>query len=461
MRSRTLSRERREALEEPEPSRTPSPAASEVLRLQTGAGNAAVTRLLQRNGLTHEEQLKADWDGADKADQDRFAGGGRPPGTPEQRYYALAPLYKAKGVARPLVWARDNIRDVRFFNQSTPAHRDLITALDAAEDDLKAQGITEQPFKKAWAFNPRTTSKGSWSNHATGKAIDIDELQNPHLTDLRKKKVINAVTGMDVTSGTPGDALGGKSTYEAIVEMSRRFQDRFTPEGLQKRIDELEADEAALAAEEQMLKDELAAIPKRKKGKLTKDERDAAAEHAKHAKALTQAIKDKHKKVEKADERQDLLESERDRYAKAHARFEKQRARIAELVKEIEELEAQIDTLEAQVAADREALKDDDDDKALDKAARKAKATADRALRTKIIKAEKEQKKLKKAQRAKHKAIADIEGDIDELHRWGADGFMNIKPTLFKALKDAGLDWGGEWGATKDFMHFEVPGNAP
>ena len=38
---------------------------------------------------------------------------------------------------------------------------------------------------------------------------------------------------------------------------------------------------------------------------------------------------------------------------------------------------------------------------------------------------------------------------------------MNIKPTLFKALKDAGLDWGGEWGATKDFMHFEVPGNAP
>jgi hypothetical protein len=459
--------------EEPAPPTTKT-APDKLLDLQATAGNAAVVRLLRQPAtaeaapaageaaVPQEEggdnaQLEADWNNPAYADsQHKFEGGGRPKGTRKERYLKLAPLYKARGIDRPLKWAHENIVEATFFGSKTPAHVDLKTALAAAEADLRKQGHNDKPFKKCWAFNPRTTSKGGWSNHADGKAIDIDPESNPHLTNLRQKKIINALTGMDVTAANPGEAQG-MTAYDAIVEMSKRFDERFSPEGMEKRIGELEADEERLAAEEAAIKVQLGALPKKKRGRLSDEERKKLAEAAKEAKELTKALKAKHAQVAKAQERQDLLESEKARFAKVDAEAQVQRKKIAELLTEIEEVEKQIDALDAQIDAAEDALKeDDDDDKDLTKAARKAKKAADRAARAKIRKDRKALEALKKSRKAKHAAIGKAEGKIDTLHRWGGEGFMDLEPHLVTALKNAGLSWGGEWAGSKDFMHFEV-----
>ena len=76
-----------------------------------------------------------------------------------------------------------------FFGHSTPMHKDLKTALKAAEKKLKDDhAMTEAPFGKCWAFNPRTQTGGQWSNHADGKAIDIDEVTNPRLLANRDRR---------------------------------------------------------------------------------------------------------------------------------------------------------------------------------------------------------------------------------------------------------------------------------
>ena len=407
---------------------------------------------------TDQERWEEDWNTPAYADsQSKFKGGGRPAGDQRQRYFALAPLYKAHGIDRPLQWAHENIHQATFFGAKTPAHDLLTAALAAAEADLIGQGHKDKPFKSCWAFNPRTTSKGGWSNHADGKAIDIDAEHNPHLTNLRQKKIINALTGMDVTAANPGDGMG-KSTYEAIEEMSKRFQDRFSPEGMEKRIDELEAEEAAFAAEEAALKAEIVGLPKNKKGRLTEPEKQAAAEVAKQSKDLTAKLKLKHAQTLKAQERQDLLESEIKRYDKVHAQAEKQRAKIAELLKEIEELENQIDELQARIDLLERPIDPHEDGGPvmLDKHAKRAMAAAAKERRAEARKLAKSRESSKKAVKAKHKAIAKAESQIDEIHRWGEDGFMDLEPALVTALQNAGLKWGGEWAGSKDFMHFEV-----
>jgi D-alanyl-D-alanine carboxypeptidase len=475
MREISRRREPAAAHEQEEPAATRTPAAPhDLLQLQASAGNAAVVRLLREpataeaapaaaGGAAVPEteggdtaQLEADWNNPEYADSQRkFEGGGRPKGSPKERYLKLAPLYKARGIDRPLKWAHENIVQATFFGSETPAHVDLKTALAAAEAELRKDGHNEKPFKKCWAFNPRTTSKGGWSNHADGKAIDIDPENNPHLTNKRQKKIINALTGMDVTAENPGEAQG-MTTYEAIAEMSKRFDERFSPEGMEKRIEELEADEERFAAEEAALKAQIGALPKKKRGRLTAEERKQLAEAAKQAKELTKALKAKHAQVERAQERQQLLESERARFAKVDAEAQVQRNKIAELLTEIEEVETKIDALDAQIDAAEEALKDDDDDENLTKEAKKAKRAADKAARAKIRKDRKALEALKKSRKSKHKAIAKAESKIDTLHRWGDEGFMDLEPHLVTALKNAGLSWGGEWAGSKDFMHFEV-----
>lgn len=457
MRTRPRSRERdREAPEEREPVLQPAPGIAQMLRLQTGVGNAAVVRLMR--SPTNQERWEEDWNTPAYADsQNKFKGDGRPAGDKRDRYFALAPLYQAHGIDRPLQWAHQNIHQATFFGSKTPAHDELTAALAAAEQDLIDQGHKDKPFNSCWAFNPRTTSKGGWSNHADGKAIDIDADHNPHLTNLRQKKIINALTGMDVTAENPGDGMG-LSTYEAIEEMSKRFQDRFSPEGMEKRIDELEAEEAQFAAEEAGLKAEIAGLPKKKKGRLSEEEKRVAAEVAKQSKELTAKLKLKHAQALRAQGRQDLLESEIKRYDKVHGEAEKQRARIAELLKEIEELEKQIDELQARIDVLERPIDPHEDGGPvmLDKHAKAAMAAAAKERRAEVRRLTKSREGSKKQVKAKHKAIAKAESQIDEIHRWGSDGLMDLEPALVTALQKAGLKWGGEWAGSKDFMHFEV-----
>ena len=106
------------------------PAAGHVLQLQQSAGNHAVGQLLRQpvadpaKPKTDAEQWEEDWnDPAFAAAQKHFAGPDRPVGTPRQRYDVLCPLYKARGIARPLKYVADNIVSRSFFGHGSPMHR--------------------------------------------------------------------------------------------------------------------------------------------------------------------------------------------------------------------------------------------------------------------------------------------------------------------------------------------------
>lgn len=462
----------RESARQPAPAPAPSAAAT-ILQLQRSAGNQAVAMLLRDPDPAAAAtpaadapadpgtaQLEADWNAASEQERNRFKGEGRPPGDPHTRYLKLAKMYKAeKGIERPILWVRDNIVDGQFFEAKSPMHKDLQAALSAAESELKTKhGVTEQPFKGAWAFNPRTTTRGGWSNHAEGKAIDIDAASNPHLLEMREKKVINALTGMDVTASTRDD----DDSYGKLMEMSDLFQERYSLEGMDARIDELEELEAELEAEHEELEEELEAIPKhkRKRGeKLTPDQKKQIAENAERAKELTKQLKAKQAQIDKAEERQKLLAGEKARHQKLAPGIEKTKAKIAELLDEVERIDAEI-TARALVIAAHDVLSDfapppPEGESKKDRAARRA---AEKAARQAQARRKKELVALKKKRKAKQAAIGKAQASIDPIHRYADEGFLNLSEPLVESLKTAGLEWGGDWGGSKDFMHFEKKG---
>ena len=192
-----------------------------MLALQRAAGNRAVRTLLRQpvadppKPKTDAEQWEEDWnDTAFAAAQKHFEGDDRPKGTAKERYLILAPLYKAHGIARPLKFVSDNIVWRSFFGHGTYMHRDLFTPLNNAEKALNKAGVTDAPFTTCWAFNPRTQTGGQWSNHADGKAIDIDEVTNPRLLDPGHRAVISALTETDIAAANPG-AAAGLDSYDA------------------------------------------------------------------------------------------------------------------------------------------------------------------------------------------------------------------------------------------------------
>jgi hypothetical protein len=235
-------------------------AASALLRLQGQAGNRAVQTALQRQGPAtpapgDAQQWDQDW-ALFPRQQRHFKGSGRPAGDPRARYDVLAQLYKAHGIARPLAYLDAFITAAKFYGFSIPAHADLAAALAKAEAILRQKGVEEAPVRRVWALNARTTSSGGWSNHADGRAVDIDPVGNPHIITSRKeRRLISLMTGIDFDAGNQG--------YDAMKAASGAFTAAYNPAGIRERIRELtaaenqkrEASEAA-AAEEQLLLDE-------------------------------------------------------------------------------------------------------------------------------------------------------------------------------------------------------------
>jgi hypothetical protein len=396
-----------------------------VLDLQHKAGNQAVGTLLRQpvtpapaKPKTDEEQWAEDWnDPAFAKRHHHFKGDDRPRGEPKDRYDVLCPLYKAQGIKRPLKYIDDNIVGIRFFGKFTYGHKDLKAKLAAAEKDLKGQNKgyadadDKRPFRKCWAFNPRTTSEGNWSNHADGKAIDIDEDTNPRLINKQERAVITALTGIDVSAAHPGKALG-VDNYQASLWASGLFQLMYSPRGMAVKaaVFELIAQDQTKDVEGARL--ELAGVPTGKKA--TSDDKKRAKEIAKRLKAL---------EAELAQTRasQKVLTTEK-------ARYEKLDVDMANLEAEIAKLTAEIAQLDKDLAA---------------AATKKAKAplTKTRAAKDKKLK---EAIKNLGAKRA------------DPLRGYSDKGFLDLNPDLVQALKDAGLYWGGEVWAGKDYMHFQV-----
>ncbi len=390
----------------------PAPPYADLLRLQRSAGNRAVGQLLRQPvpGVvapkTDEQQWEDDWnDAAFATARAHFAGPDRPVGTPKQRYDVLCPLYKAQGILRPLQYVHDNIVTGTFFGHSSPMHKNLRTKLVAAQKTLNDAGVTDAPFTKLWAFNPRTQSGGQWSNHADGKAIDFDENTNPRLINAKQNAVISALTEMDITASNPGAKAGMTDSYDASAEASLRFQSRYSAVGLAERSEEIYDDEHALEAEEKVIADKLGVL-----GKVAKP----TAEQKLEAKALRDDLKAKQAALRANLAAQKAIGDERDR--------------VLALEKAVDDLEKAIDTLQTEIDA-LDATKD----------AKKI------AAKVALMKAK--QKRLVKATKAR---------DDDPMRQLANTGFLDLDKQMVEALKATGLRWGGNYTGSKDYMHFEL-----
>ena len=385
---------------------------AELLRLQRTAGNQAVSQLLRQPApdvvapKTDEQQWEDDWnDPAFEGARAHFKGKDRPPGTPKQRYDVLCPLYKAQGILRPLKYVDDNIVDGSFFGHGSPMHKSLRTKLIAAEKALRTDGVTDAPFTKLWAFNPRTQSGGQWSNHADGKAIDFDENTNPRLNNAKQNAVISALTEMDINASNPGAKAGFTDSYDASAEASLRFQSRYSAVGLAERSEEIYDDQHALEAEEKEIADKLGTL-----GKIPKPTADQKNE----AKALRNDLKAKQTQIRANLAAQKAIGDERDR--------------VLALEKAVDDLEKAIDTLQTEIDA-LDATKD-------------AKTIATKVALMKV-----KQKKL---------AAATTARDDDPMRQLANTGFLDLNKQMVEALKATGLRWGGNYTGSKDYMHFEV-----
>lgn len=390
----------------------PAPPFAELLRLQRSAGNRAVGQMLRQPApgvvapKTVEQQWEDDWnDAAFASAKGHFAGPDRPTGTPKQRYDVLCPLYRAQGIPRPLQYVHDNIVTGTFFGHSSPMHKDLRTKLIAAQKTLTDAGVTDAPFTKLWAFNPRTQSGGQWSNHADGKAIDFDENTNPRLINAKQNAVISALTEMDINAANPGAKEGMTDSYDANAEASLRFQSRYSAVGLAERSEEIYDEQHAIEAEQKEIADKLGVL-----GKVAKP----TAEQKQEAKTLRDDLKAKQAAIRANLAAQKAISGERDR--------------VLALEKAVNDLESAIDTLQTEIDA-LDTTKD-------------AKAIA-----TKVAAMKAKQKKLEQATKAR---------DDDPMRHLADTGFLDLDKQLVEALKGTGLQWGGNYKGSKDYMHFEL-----
>jgi subtilisin family serine protease len=148
-------------------------------------------------------------------------------------YLNLKRLYEAKGVNNPASYFKDNIVSVQFFNQSTSAHKELAAALKHAQASLEAGGHNCL-LKSAGSFVPRTVNFNidQLSDHAMGKAIDINSASNPHIRDKREVKVINALCKAVLPNG-----LLKESDPEVLRQASTHFQQTFNDDWVAQQTD--------------------------------------------------------------------------------------------------------------------------------------------------------------------------------------------------------------------------------
>jgi hypothetical protein len=405
--------------------------------------------------LTDAQQWEQDWNNY-AGHQHYFAGNDRPKGTPRHRYDVLCPLYKAHGIPRPMVYMASSITTAKFYHFSTPAHNNLAAALVVAENTLKGKGYATAPVKKLWALNPRTTSAGGWSNHADGKAVDIDPDDNPHLTDKKNRKIISLISGIDMEKGGHG--------YDVLKGASDKFKTDYNPTGLQRLLTKLKADEQTKETERNTVKSERDTL----KGKLNtlKSERNKLQKQLRtmpQDKTLKASIQQKDADIKQAgiDIKQkegnfkkktaDLKAATKDRdlIEKELGKYQATEKAISDLENAVKSLPDEIKSIEDQIAQSKQ---DEQDAKTANnpagvKAQQKLRAKLQQSLSQKKGALNKQQKQLTKKKQQR---------DADPLRKYAAGGFLNLSKDVVEAMTGAGLKWGGNWAGAKDFMHFEL-----
>ena len=442
--------EARAAQPAPTPAPTPALTPDSVLALQRQVGNAAVARaLISRQpapaALTEEEQWEQDWTTYSQF-QHYFDTNDRPKGDKKYRYDFLCPHYKGHGVARPLQYISENIVPATFCGHHTPAHKNLRTRLKEAEKILGKKGIVEAPFIKCWAFNPRMISGGGLSDHALGKAIDIDDVTNPRLANKAQRNVISAVAGMDMAAANPG-AAAGMDSYDAAAEASAAFKKDYNAEGMARLIEEVGEFE-----EEQ---DEAIAALKAEEAELPKKARDRSAADKAKAEELAKALKTEKAELKAATARRKTLQA-------ARAKFVAMDTAIDELDTKIETLAHEIAELSEKVAAATKAKEEAGARKKSAKGNKPAEKAEAEIIRAKTKELKPLKAKLKTQGQALKKARASLAKkeearDSDTLRGYASRGILDLPKVLVESMKEAGLEWGGDWAGAKDFMHFQVP----
>lgn len=428
-------------------------------------------QVIQRQGvptavLTDAQQWDQDWT-TYAGQQHYFAGTDRPAGTPRQRYDVLCPLYKAHGIPRPMVYMATFITTAKFYNFSTPAHSSMATALAAAESTLKGKSYAAAPVKSVWALNPRTTSAGGWSNHADGKAVDIDPDDNPHLIDQKERKIITLVSGTDMEKGG--------QDYDILKGASDKFKADYNPAGLQRRIIELKAVEKAWEMQVNMAKSERDSLNGerdmlrsqrdwlRKKLNTVPTGKTATADDVTRANGLKALIGQKDADLKQVETRikqkeGDLKKKEaefkgatkdRELIEKQLVTYQATEQAISDLENAVTSLPAEIKSLEDQIIQsnlDEQGERDAKNPTGV-QAQQKLRARLQQALTQKKLSLKNKQIQLnaKKKQR-----------EADPLRKYAAGGFLNISKDVVDAMTGAGLNWGGNWAGAKDFMHFEL-----
>ena len=166
-----------------------------LLQLQRTAGNASVAALfaqsVQREAASAEavaDPAKGEWD-THKKIHHHFDGG-------YATYVEMRPAYIGAGIANPAKWLDETVanNEVTFFGHPTPGHPDLQPPLTAAQGKLK----TAPAINSFWSFVPRPI-RGSTkiSNHALGRAVDINPSTIIKLSDRGSFQTVGLVTDVE------------------------------------------------------------------------------------------------------------------------------------------------------------------------------------------------------------------------------------------------------------------------
>jgi hypothetical protein len=154
-------------------------------------------------------------------------------GDPHHSYLNLKRLYNRKGISDPAGYFSQNIVSITFFNKKTPGHNNLKAALTLAENTLKVKG-KNYVLSSAWSFVPRTfnTDTNTLSNHASGKAIDINPATNPHILSSGEILVINKVCQHIFSNG-----FLAESNPDVFQQASTHFKQSFNESWISQQTD--------------------------------------------------------------------------------------------------------------------------------------------------------------------------------------------------------------------------------
>jgi hypothetical protein len=142
-------------------------------------------------------------------------------------YQWMRPFYYNAGLDEPYKALNEmNKTPVTFLGrQRGLAHKAIADVLGKAEEVLQRMGqlqVVTNSVKRAFAFVPRPQNEfHRLSNHALGRAIDIDARTNPHIQGTDAKKIDEVLTHLNVEAGFSkaflSDDLSGMPHAEALV----------------------------------------------------------------------------------------------------------------------------------------------------------------------------------------------------------------------------------------------------